>query len=63
MIDVDTVIIAKGSIGNYQYPGGNLRDLQRSIIDWIFTLPDDTVLYSGHSERTTVGIEKRRYLR
>jgi len=38
VIDVDAVIIAKGSIGNYQYPGGNLRDLQRSIIDWIFTL-------------------------
>ena len=55
--------IFRGSIGNYQYPGGNLRDLQRSIIDRIFTLPDNTVLYSGHSERTTVGIEKSRYLR
>ena len=24
-------------------------------------LPDDTVLYSGHSEETTIGTEKRRY--
>ena len=55
--------IFKGSIGNHQYPGGNLRDLQRSIIDRIFTLPDDTVLCSGHSERTTVGTEKARYLK
>ena len=54
--------IFKGSIGNYQYPGGNLPDLQRSIIRRIFTLPEDTVLYSGHSEPTTVGTEKRRWL-
>lgn len=53
--------IFKGSIGNYRYPGGNPRDLQRSIIDKIFTLPDDTLLYSGHSEQTTAGTEKRRY--
>lgn len=54
--------IFKGSIGNYQYPGGNLKDLQRSIIERIFMLPDDTVLCSGHSEQTTVGSEKRRYM-
>ena len=53
--------IFKGSIGNYQYPGGNAVDLQRSIIDKIFSLPDDTILCSGHSEQTTVGSEKRRY--
>ena len=53
--------IFKGSIGNYRYPGGNPRDLQRSILDKIFTLPDDTLLYSGHSEQTTAGMEKRRY--
>ena len=53
--------IFKGSIGNYQYPGGNADDLQRSIIRQKFTLPDKTVLCSGHSEQTTVGAEKRRY--
>ncbi len=53
--------IFKGNIGNYQYPGGNPEDLQRSIIERIFTLPDETILCSGHSEQTTVGIEKRRY--
>lgn len=53
--------IFKGSIGNYQYPGGNLEDIQRSIIERIFTLPDDTILCSGHSEQTTVGTERRRY--
>lgn len=53
--------IFKGSIGNYQYPGGNPEDLQRSIIERIFTLPDETILCSGHSGQATVGIEKRRY--
>ena len=53
--------IFKGCIGNYKYPGGNLRDLQDSIIDKIFTLPDETMLLSGHSDKTTVGIEKQRY--
>lgn len=53
--------IFKGSIGNYKYPGGNLKDLQDSIIDKIFTLPDETVLLSGHSDKTTVGIERQRY--
>jgi hydroxyacylglutathione hydrolase len=53
--------IFKGSIGNDQYPGGNGTELRRSIIEKIFSLPDDTVLCSGHSEQTTVGDEKRRY--
>ncbi len=27
----------------------------------IFMLPNDTLLYPGHSDSTTVGIEKARY--
>ena len=53
--------IFKGSIGIWDFPGGNLADLQRSILEKIFTLPEDTALYSGHSVPTTVGEEKRRY--
>lgn len=40
-------------------PGGNRRELEESIINRIFTLPDDTVLLSGHSSPITVGEEKR----
>lgn len=54
--------IFKDSIGNYQLPGGNFAAIQKSIMERIFTLPDDTVLYSGHTEQTTVGTEKRKYL-
>ncbi len=55
----DTIFL--GSIGNWQYPGGNFQDLQRSILETVFTLPDNTKLYSGHSDPTTVGTERRRY--
>ena len=53
--------IFKGSIGNFQYPGGSRQNIIASIRDRVLTLPDDTVLYSGHSEETKVGMEKRRY--
>lgn len=53
--------IFKGSIGNPNYPGGNLQVLQESILGKIFNLPEDTVLLSGHSEPTTVGVEMKRY--
>lgn len=53
--------IFKESIGNYTFPGGNKELLIQSIMERVFTLPDDTVLYSGHSEPTTVGAEKRYY--
>jgi hydroxyacylglutathione hydrolase len=53
--------IFKGSIGNTQYPGGNGKELRRSIIEKVFSLPEETILYSGHSEQTTVGKEKYRY--
>lgn len=53
--------IFKGSIGNYQYPGGNKRVLIKSILEKILTLPKNTILYSGHSDSTTVEIELKRY--
>ena len=53
--------IFKGSIGNFHYPGGNARDLEKSILEKIFTLPGQTMLCSGHSEATMVETEKRRY--
>ncbi len=55
--------IFKGSIGNTEYPGGNLQQLQHSILRRIFQLPAATRLYSGHSEPTTVRTEMLRYSR
>lgn len=53
--------IFKGTIGTYQYPGGNYNDLRESIVKKLFMLPDKTLLLSGHSEKTSIGQEKRRY--
>ena len=50
--------IFKNSVGRTDIPGGNERQIYQSIREKIFTLPDDTILYSGHSEPTTVGAEK-----
>ena len=48
----------KGSVGRTDFPGGNFEELERSIREQIYTLPDVTKVYSGHGEPTTVGEEK-----
>jgi len=49
----------QGSIGRTDFPGGDYDQLIASIRTRILTLPDDTVVYSGHGPATTVGDEKR----
>lgn len=53
----DTVF--QGTLGRWDFPTGNLSELTHSILNKIFTLPDDTVIYSGHGPATTVGEEKK----
>jgi glyoxylase-like metal-dependent hydrolase (beta-lactamase superfamily II) len=48
-----------GSIGRTDLPGGSLDTLLASIRNVLFAFPEDTVVYSGHGEPTTVGREKR----
>ena len=57
----DTIFFA--SVGRTDFPGGDAAALRESIRTQIFTLPPDTVLYSGHTEPTTVGAELARYRR
>jgi hydroxyacylglutathione hydrolase len=52
-------LIFQGSIGRTDLPGGDWEALTRSILEQIFKLPDETILLSGHGEKTTVGEEKR----
>jgi hydroxyacylglutathione hydrolase len=47
-----------GSIGRTDLPGGDFQQLMHSIRSRILTLPDETVLYSGHGPETTVGHER-----
>jgi len=48
----------KRGVGRWDLPGGSLEILARSIRGQIYTLPDETVVFSGHGPRTTVGEEK-----
>ncbi len=48
-----------GSIGRTDLPGGDLDTLLASIRNVLFSFPDETVVYSGHGEPTTVGRERR----
>jgi glyoxylase-like metal-dependent hydrolase (beta-lactamase superfamily II) len=52
-------VVFRGSIGRSDLPGGDHGTLMASIRDAVLTLPDDTVLYSGHGPPTTVGVERR----
>lgn len=47
------------SIGNTEFPGGSMGTLARSIREKLYILPEDTVVYAGHGEATTIGEEKR----
>lgn len=52
-------VLFKQSIGRTDLPGGNTDTIVQSIHTQLFTLPDNTVVYSGHGEPTTIGFEKR----
>lgn len=46
-----------GSIGRTDLPGGNHDQLLKSIHDKLLTLPEDTIVLSGHGQETTIGDE------
>ncbi len=47
----------KGSIGRTDFPSSNMAEMRLSL-DRLCTLPDETVVYPGHGEPTTIGQEK-----
>lgn len=49
----------QGSIGRTDFPGGSMKELTGSIKKNLFSLPDSTVVLSGHGNQTTIGEEKR----
>lgn len=57
LISGDTLF--SGSIGRTDFPGGSLEDLKEAVVNKLYTLPDETVVYPGHGGTTTIGYEKR----
>ena len=49
----------RDSIGRTDLPGGDGRQILRSIHDKLMCLPDDAVVFPGHGPPTTIGREKR----
>ncbi len=46
------------SIGRSDFPTGDGIKLVKSIKEKLMTLPDETIVYPGHNERTTIGKER-----
>jgi hydroxyacylglutathione hydrolase len=46
-------------VGRVDLPGGSWETLMHSIQTRLFTMPDDTVAYTGHGAPTTIGREKQ----
>lgn len=47
------------SYGRTDLPTGSMGQIADSIQNKVFALPDDTVVYPGHGDTTSIGYEKR----
>lgn len=46
------------SVGRTDLPGANTEQLTQSILTKLYTLPDETIVYPGHGQPTSIGYEK-----
>ncbi|MET0687548.1 MAG: MBL fold metallo-hydrolase [Solirubrobacteraceae bacterium] len=51
-------VLFAGSIGRTDLPGGDHATLMRTLASLAETLPDETVVYPGHMQTTTIGRER-----
>lgn len=49
----------QGSVGRYDFPTSNGKDLMASIKEKLLPLPDATAVYPGHGGMSRIGEEKR----
>ena len=51
-------VLFYGSIGRTDLPGGSFERLVSNIKTKLLTLPEETIVYSGHGMETNIGFEK-----
>ena len=51
-------ILFRDSVGRTDLPGGNHAQLMTGIKHKLLVLPDETTVYPGHNDETTIGYEK-----
>lgn len=47
------------SVGRTDLPTGSGATLERSVMEKLFVLPDETLVYPGHGDETDIGHEKK----
>ena len=52
-------VLFQGSIGRTDFEDGDHQALIDAIHQKLFTLPDDTIVLTGHGGETTIGVEKQ----
>ena len=52
-------LLFAGSIGRIDLPGGDYQTILDSLARVCLTLPDETLVLSGHGPQTTIGAERR----
>ena len=52
-------LLFAGSIGRTDLPGGDYQTILDSLARVCLTLPDETLVLSGHGPQTTIGAERR----
>lgn len=51
-------VLFNGSIGRTDLPGGDFPTLMNTLQSQFLSLPDSTVVHSGHGPDTTIGVER-----
>lgn len=51
-------VLFRGSVGRFDFPGSDGTALLNGIRSKLYELPEETIVYPGHGEPTTVGHEK-----
>ena len=53
----DTLFL--GSVGRWDLETGNFLELEKSVRALLYSLPEETVVYPGHGDKTSIGFEKK----